>query len=120
MRLLGEIGQDQRPPHLIGFRGEDVRVLPYSDISRLYTKGRHVLADTSTGPWRVKQRIGELADSLPAPPFVQISQSEIVSIDFIDRLDLSPSASIGVRLTDGTRCFVSRRALPTFRRALGL
>ncbi|MDO4613819.1 MAG: LytTR family DNA-binding domain-containing protein [Actinomycetaceae bacterium] len=109
-----------RPPFLIGYRGHDATLLQLSAITRIATNGRTLEAHTATGTWRLKQRIGELATTLPSPPFLQISQGEIVNLRHVLTLDLSFSGTIGMRLDDGTTCFVSRRSLPAVRHALDL
>lgn len=62
----------------------------------------------------------ELEESLPSGDFVRISQSEIVNIAAIKKLDLSFSGTISVQLKDGSRYYVSRRQLPAFKSKLGI
>ncbi|MDO4666208.1 MAG: LytTR family DNA-binding domain-containing protein [Actinomycetaceae bacterium] len=95
----------------MGRRGTEATVLSLNQILAFSTKDRGVLAKTADGSWRVKARIGELAQQLPADQFAQISQSEIVNIHAIARLDLGATGTISVRLRDGSRYFVARRAL---------
>ncbi|MDP9800940.1 DNA-binding LytR/AlgR family response regulator [Arcanobacterium wilhelmae] len=117
IQTLAGKGQLRR---IVGTRGTDAVVLDLAEILAFSTKDRTVVAHTSRGEWRVKTRIGELAEQLPTAEFVQISQSEIVSLRAISHLDLSATGTISVQLRDGSRYFVARRALKSFRAALGL
>ena len=105
---------------LIGTSGNDATVLEVRSILAFFTKKKAVYAHTSHGDWRIKARMYELEESLPAGDFVRISQSEIVNIAAIKKLDLSFSGTISVQLKDGSRYYVSRRQLPAFKSKLGI
>ena len=108
------------PTRLVGVRGAEARVLHLREVMRFFTADKKVFAHTGDGDWQVRARMHELESVLPANEFIRINQGEIVNLAAVKRLDLSTSASIGLSLADGTRCFVSRRSLPAFRRALGI
>lgn len=95
-------------------------MLEVRSILAFFTKKKAVYAHTSNGDWRIKARMYELEESLPAGDFVRISQSEIVNIAAIKKLDLSFSGTISVQLKDGSRYYVSRRQLPAFKSKLGI
>lgn len=105
---------------LIGTSGNDATVLEVRAILAFFTRKKAVFAHTSKGDWRIKARMYELEESLPAGDFVRISQSEIVNIAAIKKLDLSFSGTISVQLKDGSRYYVSRRQLPAFKSKLGI
>ena len=105
---------------LIGTSGNDATVLEVRSILAFFTKKKATSAHTSKGDWRIKARMYELEESLPAGDFVRISQSEIVNIAAIKKLDLSFSGTISVQLKDGSRYYVSRRQLPAFKSKLGI
>lgn len=105
---------------LIGTGGNDATVLEVRSILAFFTKKKAVFAHTRDGDWRIKARMYELEESLPAGDFVRISQSEIVNIAAIKKLDLSFSGTISVQLKDGSRYYVSRRQLPAFKSKLGI
>ena len=105
---------------LIGTGANDATVLEVRSILAFFTKKKAVYAHTSKGDWRIKARMYELEESLPADDFVRISQSEIVNIAAIKKLDLSFSGTISVQLKDGSRYYVSRRQLPAFKSKLGI
>lgn len=83
---------------LIGTGANDATVLEVRSILAFFTKKKAVYAHTSKGDWRIKARMYELEESLPADDFVRISQSEIVNIAAIKKLDLSFSGTISVQL----------------------
>lgn len=114
-RVVSEVG----PRRLIAYRGSDGVVLDFDHILRFYTKDKNVWVQATSGHFRVKERMKTLEDMVAGLDFVRISQAEIVNIAFVERFDVSGSASIGLRLKDGTRCFVSRRSLPAFKKKLG-
>lgn len=114
-RLVG----DTAPVRLIAYKGSDGVVVNFDQILRFYTKDKNVWVQTTSGHFRVKERMKTLEAMLTELDFVRISQAEIVNIAFVERFDVSGTAAIGLRLKDGTRCFVSRRSLPAFKQKLG-
>lgn len=104
---------------IIGTRGSDATVLDVRKVLTFFTKNKAVYARTANGDWRIKQRMYELESSLAASDFARISQSEIVNISAIENLDLSLTGTITVHLKDGSKFFVARRHLSTFKKKLG-
>lgn len=120
-RLTDAIERTERSSsRLMGFRGEDVIPLSLDAVLRFHTANKLVYAHTREGTWQVRQRMKDLEASLPAQDFIRINQGEIVNLAHVERMDLSLTASIGLRLRDGTRCYVSRRSLRDFRTALNI
>lgn len=105
---------------IIGTHGSDATVIDVRTVLAFYAKDKAVWAHTTSGDYQLKQRLYEIDEALPAADFVRISQSEIVNIGAIKNLDLSLTGTISVRLVDGTRYYVSRRQLPSFKTKLGL
>lgn len=109
------------PTHkIVGIRAHEAALLDVRSTLAFFTKDKAVYAHTASGDWKIKARLYEIESVLPPSSFVRISQSEIVNISAIERLDLSLSTTISVRLKDGTRYYVSRRQLRAFKGALGL
>ena len=109
-----------RLERIVGLQGSQAKVLDIRSILSFYTNDKSVYAHTLHGDWLVKARIYQLEEWLASKDFVRISQSEIVSFSAIKNLDLSISGTISLRLKDDTKCFVSRRQLPHFKKCLGL
>ncbi|MCI7552222.1 MAG: LytTR family DNA-binding domain-containing protein [Actinomycetaceae bacterium] len=120
VRAIQAIASKRHTNRLVGTRNQEAIPLDFRTVSAVFTKDKSVYARTPSGDWRVKARLYEVENLLPHDQFVRISQSEIVNISAIDRLDLSISATISVHLKDGSRFFVARRHLKNFKTAFGL
>ncbi|XCB29475.1 LytTR family DNA-binding domain-containing protein [Arcanobacterium hippocoleae] len=123
VRAIEQIASGSTPSELrriIGMQGRDAAVIDVRTVLAFYTKDKSVWAHTASGEWQLKQRLYEIEKALPAGDFARISQSEIVSINAIKNLDLSLTGTISVHLKDGTRYYVSRRQLSSFKAKLGL
>ncbi|WP_158024343.1 LytTR family DNA-binding domain-containing protein [Boudabousia marimammalium] len=117
---LDEGGTQVESMRLVGIDGGNATLIKPSQIMRIRTQDRNIYADTRQGSWRLKQRLRELEETLPAEDFIRINQGEIVNLSFVSRMDLSLSGTIALTLLDGTKCFVSRRSLKRFKSALKL
>ncbi|NPD31161.1 LytTR family transcriptional regulator [Eggerthellaceae bacterium zg-1084] len=104
---------------VLGTRDDEARLIRFPDVLLFHTADKTVLARTREGDWKVRMRLRELVEVLDPAKFLQVNQGQIVNIDFVRRLDLSLAGTIKVELADGTDCFVSRRSLSGFKRALG-
>lgn len=105
---------------IVGSNGARARLLPIGEIQRFFTGNKKVFAATAQGSWQTKYTMSQLAAALPARDFVRINQGEIVALSAVKSLDLSLAGTVGLTMIDGTRCFVSRRYLRSFRSALKL
>ena len=90
-----------------------------AEILRIYTEGQRVICETAEGRFFLKKRIYELEELL-REGFVRISNSEIVNIRKILRLDAGITGTIGVSLEGGVKTYASRRYVPKIRAKLGL
>ncbi len=105
---------------IVGMQGRNTAIIDVHTVLAFYAKDKAVWAHTMNGEWRLKQRLYEIEEALPADAFTRISQAEIVNISAIKNLDLSLAGAISVCLKDGTRYYVSRRQLGAFKAKLGL
>lgn len=105
---------------IVGMHGSQATVLAIADVSRFYTANKSVYAQVGETSWRMRLRLKDLEEKLPRRDFIRINHGEIVNVSWVARMDLTLAGTIGLTLKDGTRCFVSRRALKEFRRVLGL
>lgn len=117
LRLQAAAETPQRR-RIIGVRDSDATLLQPGEVTRFFTADKKVYADTAGGTWRVRMRMADLEAALPSRDFIRINQGEIVNLAAVRHLDLSLAGTIGLTLSDGTRCFVARRALREFRAAL--
>ena len=120
VRAIQNLVAGAQSQRVVGMRGSEAVVMDVRSVLAFFTKDKTVYAHTANGDWRIKLRLYELEEMLPSSDFVRISQSEIVNISAISRLDLSASTAMCVLLKDGTRYYVSRRQLKAFKKALGL
>lgn len=105
---------------ITSFRDDEVKLIDYEDISRFYAEDNKVFLDSQNIKYQTKLRIYELEERLPKNKFIKISKSEIVNLDYVERLDLSFTGTICLEMKDGKTCYVSRRNLKKFKNALGI
>lgn len=91
------------------FPGDEVRLLEESEIVRIYAASQKVYAQTANREYILRPRLYELEEQLNKRLFVRISNSEIVNLKKIVRLDLSMNGTICVELNNHTTAYVSRR-----------
>ena len=88
-------------------------------IQRIYIENRKVLAETDTQTYTLDIRLYQAIEILPAS-FIQISQSEIINIDFISHLKLTPNGLIEIYLKNDSFTYSSRRYLKAIKEKLEL
>ncbi len=68
----------------------------------------------------MRQRLYELEERLDGTMFVRISNSEIINLKKVRKLDLSLTGTIRVLMTDGAATYVSRRYVKKIKQVLGI
>ena len=98
-------------PHrrLVGYKGDQMIMLDLDQIIRFMTVEKKVMVETIEGDYTVHLRLYELEDRLQSASFIRISQSELVNLDYIKRLDLSFKGTIGIEFKNKKTSYVSRR-----------
>lgn len=104
---------------LKGKRKEQVYLVEIHKIQRIYIENRKVLAETDTQTYTLDIRLYQAVEILPAS-FIQISQSEIINIDFISHLKLTPNGLIEIYLKNDSFTYSSRRYLKAIKEKLEL
>ena len=112
-----EAGQSQL---LLGFCGEEARVLSPETLLRVYAQDGRVYAATEQGVFALRGPLYEWEQRLDPHTFVRISQSEIIHLKKVKGFDLSLSGTICVRLADGTVTYASRRYVAKIKTILGI
>ena len=105
---------------LAGFLDDMVYFLDPKDIVRFYALEQKVFAQTLEGEFVIRLRLYELEGRLDQKLFLRISNSEIVNLKHIAKLDLSFSGTICMTLTNGENVFASRRNVAHIKRILGI
>lgn len=108
------------PNVIAGFSGDEVNLLEESEIVRIYAANQKVYAQTANREYILRPRLYELEERLDKRLFVRISNSEIVNLKKIVRLDLSMSGTICVELNNKTITYVSRRYVTKIKQSLGI
>ncbi len=112
---------DVRPEAIAGFSGDVVSLLMPDEILRIYAEQQKVYAETVSGArYALRLRLYELEERLSPMRFVRISNSEIINLYLVKRLDLSLSGTICMELAGGATAFVSRRYVSKIKDILGI
>ena len=98
---------------------DQVYLVEIGKIQRFYIENRKVLAETASQTYSVDLRLYQVLEILPTT-FIQISQSEIVNIDAISHLKLTPNGLVEIFLKNESFTYSSRRYLKTIKEKLEL
>ena len=100
----------------------DGEVIPVgsSDIIRIYAQNQRVFVTTAKGDFRLHERLYELEGMLDNSVFLRISNSEIVNLKKIRRLDTNLTGTVKMFLDEDVETFVSRRYVTKIKKALGI
>ena len=98
---------------------DQVYLVEIGKIQRFYTENRKVLAETTSQTYSIGLRLYQVLEILPTT-FIQISQSEIVNIDSISHLKLTPNGLVEIFLKNESFTYSSRRYLKTIKEKLEL
>ena len=109
---------DQRE-RMRGKIDDQVYLIEIGKIQRFYIENRKVLAETASQTYTIDLRLYQVLEILPTT-FIQISQSEIVNIDFISHLKLTPNGLVEIFLKNESFTYSSRRYLKTIKEKLEL
>lgn len=79
------------------------------EIVRIYSENKKVYVRTAEDTYEVRDRLYSLEELLRDKGFVRISNSEIVNISQIHKLDMSYTGTIRMLMKNGDETYVSRR-----------
>jgi len=88
-------------------------------FQRFYIENRQVIGETMTNQFILTGPLYQLSEDLPTC-FLKISQSEIVNIDSISHLKLTPNGLVEIFLKNESFTYSSRRYLKTIKEKLEL
>ncbi len=114
--LMGMIAGFSASP-LSGYSEGSVTRLFKDTVIRIYAKDKRVYADTADGTFLIKNTLYQLEEGLP-DNFIRISNSEIVNVNRIIRLDMNLAGRIRMHMEGGIESYVSRRYVPKVKEAL--
>lgn len=105
---------------ILAIKDDKTYLLDFDEIVRAYSLDKKVFVSTMKDTYEIRERIYELEEKLSLEKFIRISRSEIINLDYIEKLDLSFIGTISVELKNGEYSYVSRRKTKTFKTLLGL
>lgn len=105
---------------LVGYRDGAAKLIDTADVMRVYAENGRVFAAADGAEYLLKLRLYEVEEKLNKKIFVRISNSEIVNLKKVKKLDLSFTGTICVLFCDGTMTYASRRYVSKIKKALGL
>lgn len=110
---------DKRTTSLTVKKGEQIYLIDYASIVRLYLEDKILQVQTQEDSFTSNLRLYQVKDMLPIH-FLQISQSEIINIRQLDHLKLTPIGMVKLFMKNGSIIYSSRRYLKTIKERLGL
>lgn len=110
---------DKRTTSLTVKKGEQIYLVDYASIVRLYLEDKILQVQTQEDSFTSNLRLYQVKDMLPVH-FLQISQSEIINIRQLDHLKLTPIGMVKLFMKNGSIIYSSRRYLKTIKERLGL
>lgn len=105
---------------IVAFKKDEIKIIDYKEIARFYSENNKLYLDSKRERYLTKLRIYELEERLPRNKFIKISRSEIVNLDYVEKLDLSFTGTIALKMKDGKVTYVSRRNIKKFKEILGI
>ena len=101
---------------IMGYRDDEMRRLPFSEIECITVLDRKVIAiDTAGSRYRVQDRLRDLENILPTY-FIRINKSALANEHRIRRFDAAFSGGVDAVFCCGYREYVSRRCFAEIRR----
>ena len=101
---------------IMGYRDDEMRKLPFSEIECITVLDRKVIAiDTSGNHYRISDRLRDLEAVLPSY-FIRINKSTLANEHRIARFDAVFSGAVDAVFRCGYREYVSRRCFGAIRR----
>lgn len=117
---LAEIVSQAVSTTIPGYTDNGMELVTCEAIIRIYTENQKIYATTTNGNYRLHQRLFELEELLDGRRFTRISNSEIVNLRKIKRLDTSVTGTILMYLQEDIKTFVSRRYVAKIKKVLGI
>ncbi|WP_310605484.1 LytTR family DNA-binding domain-containing protein [Anaerosporobacter sp.] len=104
--------------NITAYMDDKVCILCSADIIHIYTQDLKVYVATIDGVYRLHQRLYEMEEVLDKNYFIRISNSEIVNVRKIKRMDTSLTGTIRMYLDCDREAYVSRRYISKIKKAL--
>lgn len=103
---------------IAAYTEDDVRMLTFSEIECITVlDGKTYAVDTKGERYRLKQRLYELEEALPAC-FIRINKSAIANENRLERFSAAFSGAVDAVFQSGYREYVSRRCFAAIKRRI--
>lgn len=99
-------------------KNQEYRTLTPAEVVRIFSQNKRVYVRTKDECYEVNDRIYTLEEQLQDRGFVRISNSELVNIRQIEKLDMSYAGTIRMYLKNGDETYVSRRYMKKIKEVL--
>ena len=112
--------QNKEMEQLNGFKNGEMYLLNQNSIETIYTEDGKVFARENGNIYLIKKRLYELEEILNPDKFVRISNSEIVNMKKVQKMNFKFSGTIILYFTNEEKTYVSRRYLKKIKEYLGI
>lgn len=112
--------QRERGDSLTAFDENGALFISEKEICRIYSQDKKVFAETLDGTYTLKTRLYELEEALDSRVFMRISNSEIINLRQVKRMDTSLTGTICVSMKNGAQTYASRRYVALIRKQLDI
>lgn len=117
-RQIYKTVKDAFEKNITAYDDNEPVMVRHGEIVRIFTQNKNVYLMTENKQYRLRERLYELEEILDYELFVRISNSEIVNVKKIIRMDTSLTGTILMYMKGNTQTFVSRRYVSKIKKAL--
>ena len=103
--------------YVIGLWEKEKVRIDLKNIQRIYSANKQVFCVANGQEYQLSERLYQLQEKLPNS-FVQISRTEIIQIQTVEKFTITKSGIIEIIFTDGQKTSASRRYLKKVREVL--
>lgn len=99
---------ERKSEFIVGRNGEQQHILKPNHVHHFHTEGETVIATTSDGAFKVKEKLYELEETLPSTKFIRLSKSVIANLHEISYFEPSFNGTLAVHFKSGGKEYASR------------
>ncbi|MCA0171206.1 LytTR family DNA-binding domain-containing protein [Bacillus sp. RAR_GA_16] len=108
----------EKTEFIVGKQGERQHILKPNHVHSFHSEGDQVIATTSQGVFKVKEKLYELEESLPINTFIRLSKSVIANLHEISHFEPSFNGTLAVHFQSGKKEYASRHYVSKIREVL--
>ncbi len=106
--------------HIAVKNGQKIDLIFINDIISIQAEGNYVMIFTPKGKYLKEQTMKYFGDHLPASKFVRVHRSNIINIDYIQRIELYEKQSQMLKLQNNLQVKMSIAGYKALKRVLNL